>query len=174
MPLLAATVVAAAGCGGSDQSTDTAASTSSSAVPATAATTAAPVPEELRFTAKTIDGKEFSGETLAGERAVLWFWTPWCPTCQREAPGIAAAALAHPEVTFVGVAAQDEVSAMRDFTDKYGLNFTTIADTDGAVWQRFGITAQPAFAFISKYSDIDVVRGAISESELDAQLKALG
>lgn len=31
------------------------------------------VPEQLRFTATTLDGTEFSGERLAGKPAVLWF-----------------------------------------------------------------------------------------------------
>ena len=48
-----------------------------------------PVPEQLRFTAETVDGKEFSGASLAGKPALLWFWAPWCPNCQAEAPAIA-------------------------------------------------------------------------------------
>nr|WP_306357961.1 MULTISPECIES: redoxin family protein [unclassified Nocardia] len=134
----------------------------------------APVPKELQFTATTIDGEEFSGASLAGKKAVLWFWAPWCPTCQREAPGVAAAAAAHPEVQFVGVAARDELPAMRDFAERYDLDFTQIADIDGSVWQRFGVTAQPAFAFVSRFSDIDMVPGSLSADELTVQINALG
>jgi hypothetical protein len=32
------------------------------------------VPDQLKFTAGTMDGGEFSGESLAGKPAVLWFW----------------------------------------------------------------------------------------------------
>ncbi|WP_196812267.1 redoxin family protein [Nocardia sp. CNY236] len=141
---------------------------------ASAAANAAPVPNQLQFTATTIDGAEFSGASLAGRRTVLWFWTPWCPTCQREASMIAETADAYPDVQFVGVAAQDDVPAMREFVSEYGVKFPTIADTDGAVWQRFGVTAQPAFAFISKYSDVDIVPGTLSEADLAAQIAALG
>ncbi|MBF6181477.1 redoxin domain-containing protein [Nocardia otitidiscaviarum] len=168
-----AAVLVAAGCG---DSTDDAATTTTAAtgVPTTTVAADAPVPRELQFTAQTIDGAEFSGASLAGKKAVLWFWAPWCPTCQREAPGVAAAATAHPEVEFVGVAARDELPAMREFADKYGLKFTQIADLDGAVWQRFGVTAQPAFAFVSMFSDIDMVPGSLSEDEIATQIKALG
>ncbi|WP_306362961.1 redoxin domain-containing protein [Nocardia sp. CC227C] len=169
-----AAVLVAAGCG---DGTEDAASTTTAAAGNATSTTAvadAPVPKELRFTAQTIDGAEFSGASLAGKKAVLWFWAPWCPTCQREAPGVAAAAAAHPDVEFVGVAARDELPAMRAFADEHGLTFTQIADLDGTVWQRFGVTAQPAFAFVSKFSDIDMVPGSLSEDEIATQIKALG
>ncbi len=175
LPILAAVLVAA-GCGGDteDAASTTAVSTTAVSEAPTSVAADAPVPEELQFTAQTIDGAEFSGASLAGKKAVLWFWAPWCPTCQREAPGVAAAAAAHPDVEFVGVAARDDLSAMREFADKYGLTFTQIADLDGAVWQRFGVTAQPAFAFVSKFSDIDMVPGSLSADEIATQIKALG
>lgn len=171
VPVLAA-VLFAAGCGGSEGGTSSAPTTQMSSV--SGDSSAVPVPEQLRFTAKTVDGAEFSGATLAGKRVVFWFWAPWCPICQREAAGIAAAARTHPDVQFIGVAARDQLSAMKDFVSKYDLPFTNIADTDGVVWQRFGVTAQPAFAFVSKFSDVDVVPGTLSESELSAQIAALG
>lgn len=135
----------------------------------------APGAEQLRFTAKTLDNETFTGQSLAGKPAVLWFWTPWCPTCQREAPGVGQVAQANPGVTFVGVAAHDQVPAMRDFVSEYGVgSFTHLADRDAQVWQRFGITAQPAFAFISPNGSVEVVRGTLSESELTQRVDALG
>jgi thiol-disulfide isomerase/thioredoxin len=72
---------------------------------------------------------------------LLWFWAPWCPKCEAEAPTIAEAAKNAGNVAFVGVAAQDEVPAMQDFVDRFDLgSFPHIADTDAAVWQRFGVT----------------------------------
>ena len=137
---------------------------------------AAPVvPEQLRFTAKTVDGEEFSGESLAGKAAVLWFWAPWCPNCQAEAPAIAAAARSAGDVEFVGVAAQDEVAAMQDFVRKYDLgSFTHIADTDAAVWRRFGVTYQPAYAFISADGTIETETDQLEKDELLARVGALG
>lgn len=130
--------------------------------------------EQLQFTAKTVDGKEFSGQSLAGKPAVLWFWAPWCPTCQREAPTVAKAAGAHTGVTFVGVAAQDEVSAMREFVSKYEVgSFAHLADTDASVWKRFGVTAQPAFAFIGADGSVEVVKGTVSEQDLAERIGKL-
>jgi thiol-disulfide isomerase/thioredoxin len=95
----------------------------------------------LEFSAKTLDGKYFSGQDLTGKPAVLWFWAPWCPTCQGEAPSVAKAVQTHPAVTFVGVAARDQVPAMKQFVAKYQMaGYTQLADLDGSVWRHFGIT----------------------------------
>ncbi|WP_196776890.1 redoxin domain-containing protein [Haloechinothrix halophila] len=127
------------------------------------------VPPQLNFTATTLDGDEFSGETLAGEPAVLWFWTPWCAVCQHEAGFIADMADKHGDtVTFVGVAAQDNVEAMRAFANRFGIDsFTNLNDKDGSVWAAFEVPAQPAFAFISASGDVERVNGTVTEQEME-------
>ncbi|MEV6236621.1 protein disulfide oxidoreductase [Lentzea sp. NPDC051838] len=151
--------------------TTTAASSPSS----TSAQPTAEVPEQLKFTAKTVDGTNFDGASLAGRPAVLWFWAPWCPKCQREAPGMAKAAKdLGASVTFLGVAALDQVPAMQGFVAKYDLkSFQHIADTESAVWKRFGVTAQPAYAFVDKNGKVDVVTTQLSEQDLRDRLSKL-
>jgi thiol-disulfide isomerase/thioredoxin len=133
------------------------------------------VPEQLRFTAKTLDGKDFSGVSLAGKPAVLWFWAPWCPRCQGEAEDIAAAAKETAgRVNFVGVAAQDQVPAMREFVRNYGLgSFPHLADTDAAVWKRFGVVEQPAHAFITADGTVEMVLKQLPTNELLDRVRAL-
>lgn len=171
-PIIVAFAVAA-GCGSptdtGQQATGARETTQDTSTPNTA--TAA---EQLRFTAKTVDGKDFSGQTLAGKPAVLWFWTPWCPLCQREAPTVAKVAQANTGVTFIGVAAQDQVPAMQEFVSKYKMDsFAHLADLDASVWTRFGVTAQPAFAFIGADGKVDVVKGTLSEQDLAARVTRL-
>jgi thiol-disulfide isomerase/thioredoxin len=147
------------------------------ATPATAASQAPAddaVPAQLQFSARTVDGQEFTGASLLGKPAVLWFWAPWCPTCQREAPMVGQIAEANPAVTFVGVAALDQLPAMQEFVDTYPVNgFSHLADTDGAVWAKFGVTHQPAYAFVGADGSIDVARGSLSEAELTERVTAL-
>lgn len=168
---LAAAAVLVAGCGPHSMAQQPA----GSATAATAAGTANPaVPAQLQFTAKTIDSQEFQGTSLLGKPAVLWFWTPWCPTCQSEAAMVAHAAAAHPDVTFVGVAGQDQVAAMREFVDKYSVKgFTHLADTTGSIWMKFGVVEQPAFAFIRPNGSIDVVKSPLSGADLNRRVTAL-
>jgi thiol-disulfide isomerase/thioredoxin len=130
--------------------------------------------DPLQFTAQTVDGQEFSGQSLSGKPAVLWFWAPWCPTCWREAPLVGKIARANPAVTFVGVAALDEVPAMQEFVATFDLgSFPHLADPDASVWQRFGVTVQPAYAFIGADGSVDVVKGTLSEQELAQRLSTL-
>ncbi|SFB47490.1 Thiol-disulfide isomerase or thioredoxin [Amycolatopsis marina] len=182
--LAAAVVMTLAGCGGEPATTDDPAASApgttavttpaGSAEPAEPSEQPATVAEELNFTATTLDGEPFSGASLAGKPAVLWFWAPWCPNCRAEAPSVAKAADAN-SVTFVGVAAQDGPDAMRDFVDQYGVgNFQHLEDENADIWRRFGITYQPAYAFVSADGTVDVVKDRLSEEDLNSRVEQLG
>lgn len=129
--------------------------------------------DALNFSSTTLTGAPFNGKSVAGKPVVMWFWAPWCPTCNAEAPGVARIAAQHPNVTFVGVAALDQVPAMKAFQTKYGLNFTQLADTDTSVWRHFGVTQQPAYAFIAPNGTMQVVKNGLSESDLTQRLSEL-
>jgi thiol-disulfide isomerase/thioredoxin len=181
--LISALAVLAAGCGspaaqGQDQSQGQApVPAAPPAAPGSSANAAAPVnvPEELKFAAKTLDGKDFAGESLAGRSTVLWFWTPWCARCQGESANMARFAKEHAAtVTFVGVAAQDQVSAMQAFVTKRGVQgFTHLNDKDSAIWKRFGIIEQPSYAFIHPDGTVEVSKRQLSENEMASRLRIL-
>ncbi|MGH3860668.1 redoxin domain-containing protein [Actinokineospora sp.] len=179
--LLLAALLLLAGCGsspapaGQSEPGTTAPTTTSAAAEASSPAAAAAVPEKLQFTAMTVDGKDFRGDSLAGKPAVLWFWAPWCPKCQREAAGLAEVAKQHEgKVTFVGVAAQDRLEAMREFVEKRGVaGFTHLADTEAALWKRFGVTYQPAYAFISADGTIETETKQLSKDALAARVAGL-
>jgi thiol-disulfide isomerase/thioredoxin len=169
----AAAAVTLAACG-SESEPSTAPDATRAATTATEAPATKAVPAQLQFTAKTLEGEDFAGESLLDKPAVLWFWAPWCPTCQREAPMVGQIAEANRDVTFVGVAALDQVPAMKEFVAKYPVqSFSHLADTDGAVWAKFGVTHQPAYAFIDANGDIDVVKGSVPEADLTERVTAL-
>jgi hypothetical protein len=71
----------------------------------------AQVADSLSFTAQTTDGKTFSGASLAGHGAVLWFWAPGCADCVKLAPAVPAAEKAHPGVHFIGIAGLSDATA---------------------------------------------------------------
>ncbi len=173
--VLAAVLTACGGPASSPGPTSTPPPASSTSTSTQPNDTPAAAAEQLKFTAKTVDGKDINGADLAGKPVVLWFWAPWCPKCQREAPGMAAAVKEHGDkVTFLGVAALDQVPAMQQFVQKYGLqSFQHVADVDSAVWKRFGVTAQPAYAFVDASGQVEVVTSQLSEQDLKQRLSKL-
>ncbi len=104
--------------------------------------------DRLQFTRKTLSGAPFNGASLQGNPAVLWFWAPFCPFCNAEAPGVAQVAAANPGVTFVGIAGHSGVGAEQAFVSKYGgLNFTNLNDADGSIRARYNVPWQSAYVF---------------------------
>lgn len=132
--------------------------------------------DRLQFTATTLSGAPFNGASLQGKPAVLWFWTPWCPFCNAEAPGVSQVAAANPGVTFVGVAAHSDVGAMQNFVSKYNLNFTTLNDTNGSIWALYNVPWQPAYVFYRADGSSTFVNNptaAMPQDELAGRVAAL-
>ncbi|AKK27972.1 protein disulfide oxidoreductase [Mycobacterium sp. EPa45] len=132
--------------------------------------------DQLAFSGTTLSGASFNGASLQGKPAVLWFWTPWCPFCNQEAPNVSQVAAANPKVTFVGVAARSDVGQMQAFVSKYNLNFTNLNDADGSIWARFNVPWQPAYVFLRPDGSSTFVNNptsAMSEQELSDRVRAL-
>jgi thiol-disulfide isomerase/thioredoxin len=131
---------------------------------------------DLNFTGTTLSGAPFNGSSLQGKPAVMWFWTPWCPFCNAEAPSVSAVAAANPGVTFVGVSTRADVASMQGFVSKYNLNFTNLNDADGSIWARFNVPWQPAYVFLSPDGSSSFVNNptsAMSQQELSDRVRAL-
>jgi thiol-disulfide isomerase/thioredoxin len=131
---------------------------------------------DLNFTGTTLSGGTFNGSSLQGKPAVMWFWTPWCPFCNAEAPTVSAVAAANPGVTFVGVSTRADVAAMQGFVSKYNLNFTNLNDADGSIWAKFNVPWQPAYVFLSPDGSSSFVNNptsAMSQQELSDRVRAL-
>lgn len=130
----------------------------------------------LQFSATTLSGAPFNGASLQGRPAVLWFWTPWCPFCNAEAPGVGQVAAANPGVAFVGIAAHSDVGAMQNFVSKYNLNFPNLNDADGAIWARYNVPWQPAYVFYRADGSSTFVNNptaAMPQDELAGRVAAL-
>lgn len=118
------------------------------------------VPETLKFTGTTLDGKPFDGASLAGHPVVLWFWAPWCATCAGEAATVADAANQYKgKVDIIGVAGLGPEKDMHQFvTDEQVGNITHLSDNAGVVWKRFGITEQSLYVMLDRTGKV-VVKG---------------
>lgn len=151
--VMVGTLVLAA-CGGVGGGTGSApAQGGGDASPQAGGGTGAPTPAALDFTVATVDGGTFDGADLAGGPAVLWFWAPWCVVCAGQAAEVSALAQEYDgRAAVVGVAGLDgSVDAMRDFVARTGVaGLVHLADVDGVVWRRFGITAQSTFVVLDR------------------------
>ena len=96
------------------------------------------------FTLHNQDDAPVTLSALRGKPVVLYFYpradTPGCTT---QACGIRdhRAAYAERGAVVLGVS-PDSVKALRRFVDKYGLDFTLLADPDHAVAEAYGVWAQ--------------------------------
>ncbi|HZQ32947.1 MAG TPA: protein disulfide oxidoreductase [Mycobacterium sp.] len=132
--------------------------------------------DRLNFTGTTLSGASFSGASLQGKPAVLWFWAPWCPFCNAEAPGVSQVSAANPKVTFVGIAGRGDVGQMQNFVSKYGLSFTNLNDADGSLWARYNVPWQPAYVFYRADGTSTFVNNptaAMPQQELSDRVAAL-
>ncbi len=63
---------------------------------------------------------------------------------------------------------------MAAFIDEFGLgDIPHVADVDGAFWERFGVIAQPAWAFVDRDGAVTVQFGTLSGAELASRVEAL-
>lgn len=152
--------------------------TSSPAIPAPAEVSRPrfrPVPDSLKFSATTIDGKAFDAAELAGKPVVLWFWAAWCPKCRAKSAEVAAVhrdlAAAVNVVGVAGLGSGD--AAMGRFATDTGITgFPNLADDKGEVWRRFGVTTQEYFVLIDKSGAV-VHKGPLTGTELRQRATAL-
>ncbi|WP_432043357.1 redoxin family protein [Streptomyces cadmiisoli] len=159
--VLAAALFAATGCGsdggtGSGDAAKVAPSTTASADQdsdtSSQGGSGTQVPEALRFTGTTVDGKPFDAKTLAGKPVVLWFWAPWCPKCRAQAAETADVAADYQgKANVLGVAGLDKNAAMTDFVSQTGTgSFPHLSDEEGEVWKRFGVTEQSRYVILDR------------------------
>lgn len=182
--LVSVALFGVAGCAGTPAGTPDVSGTGAAPVIATptvpSAAVSAPggpvtVPDSLKFTATTIDGKSFDGATLAGKPVVLWFWAAWCPKCRAKAPDVAAVQRDFAgKVHVVGVAGLGSGEAAMDkFAADTGIGgFPHLADDAGTVWKKFAVTTQEYFVVIGADGQI-VHKGPLSGAELRQRATAL-
>ena len=108
------------------------------------------------FTLPTIDGKSFTLQDSFKNTpsvVVLDIWATWCPPCRGEIPHLInlQKELKGKHVTIVGVAIDDEKSAVQSFVKEQGVNYTIALDPRGnKLGKSYGIGGIPATYIIDK------------------------
>ena len=78
------------------------------------------------------------------------------------------------QVTVLGVAGRDELSAMEAFVEDLGVGaFPHVANDDLDIWARYEVRSQPAFVFIDGDGTFETVISAMGESSLSSMIDEL-
>jgi thiol-disulfide isomerase/thioredoxin len=124
------------------------------------------------FTIELLDGTTFRlRDHLAddGRPVLLNLWASWCAPCREEMPALDAAAAAHPDVYFLGVAVEDDPAAAQAFAAEIAVSYPLAIDETDRVGRLYPSLGLPATFLISSEGVIvRTVYGALDEAEVDA------
>ena len=126
------------------------------------------------FKVPTLDGSSFSlADHFAngGGPVFLNLWASWCPPCRAEMPAIDAAATRHPDVTFVGVAVQDDFQAAEQFAREIDVSYTIGFDESVEVNSSYPSAGLPVtFLIGSDGVVLQALYGQLDESRIDMSI----
>ncbi len=93
---------------------------------------------------KTIDGTDFSLESLRGKWVLVNYFATWCVPCRKEHPELVRFAQRNAnQIEVVGVVYSDRIGAVRSFRDKEGGDWPMVEDPDGRTALEWGVTGVP-------------------------------
>jgi cytochrome c biogenesis protein CcmG/thiol:disulfide interchange protein DsbE len=142
------------------------------------------------FSLVSLTGEPLTSRQLRGAPVVLNFWASWCAPCREEAPLLEAKWREYRDqgVRFIGVNIRDHAADAREFVDRYGITFPILRDPDQQLAAELGVgIGLPQTFFITEDWNLIAtvtgreltrvggvqVLGAISEEELDRNIRAL-
>ncbi len=110
-----------------------------------------------------------------GTPVVLTFFASWCHPCEEEMPLLEAAHTGDPNgFDVLAVTFRDLRADAVQFTDRLGVTYPALFDTDGNVGDRYGVSGIPQTWFIDADGVVqDRVFGITSKRALDEPLRAL-
>ena len=130
----------------------------------------------LDFTLDLLDGSTLAFSDLRGQVAVINFWATWCPPCEDEMPGLQAVWEEYREegVVFVGIAFDDEESAVREMVSRFGITYPLGMDVGDRISTAYGITGVPETFVVDLQGNVVYVHiGPVSAEQLREEIDSL-
>ncbi|MGB9640141.1 MAG: peroxiredoxin family protein [Anaerolineales bacterium] len=128
------------------------------------------------FSLQSIQGDFFRLNDLRGKVIILNFWASWCPPCRYEMPTFQKIFNQYRNQNVVlltiNVTAQDSMSSLETFINKYNLTFPILLDKDGKVSRAYQIQSLPSTFIIDTNGIIqDIIYGGpVSETLLQIRI----
>jgi thiol-disulfide isomerase/thioredoxin len=129
------------------------------------------------FSLGGLNGGTLHAPWTSGRASVLIFFASWCGPCKSEMPKVAAYLSTHDPspVEVLGIDANDERGAARNFVKNDGVTFPVAFDANGIVTSGvFSFLTVPETVFINTKGVVtQVYFGAIPVKELSQGIKSL-
>jgi len=112
--------------------------------------------EAFDFTLETLSGQKITlSEELKTKRAVLVFFTTWCPHCGATVPSTNTFSKKYaPGVRVIGIDVQESKSKVEDFVKRTKTAYDVVIDATGVVANRYGISGIPTVIAIDKNNKV--------------------
>jgi cytochrome c biogenesis protein CcmG, thiol:disulfide interchange protein DsbE len=128
------------------------------------------------FTATTVDGREVSLSDYRGKAVWLTFGASWCAACQAEAPDIQSTyqKMKDRGVEVLSVSISEDEATVRDYGDRVGLTFPTVADPQTRIASAYRVLGIPAHYFIDRTGVLrEMKTGSLSPEKMTDALTAI-
>jgi len=132
----------------------------------------------LDIEAPPIDLPDLQGETVTLDEvvqdkyALLVFWATWCPYCEEEIPALNEM---HEEYSdtleILAIDYKESKEKVQSYAEEQGMKYRILLDTEGTVFQRYGITGTPTLMLVRQDGTI-CWRGR-TPAEAEKKLKQL-
>ncbi|MEM7244150.1 MAG: redoxin domain-containing protein [Acidobacteriota bacterium] len=131
------------------------------------------------FATTTLDGEDFTPESLRGEVTLIDFWATWCGPCIRELPHLREAQQRHPKLRVVGIALDDEEKLSREDFETWCRDkdvtwtqvFEGVGKNDSKLAQAFEVKGIPFMVLVGEEGQVlaagDELRGEKMAATLD-------
>jgi peroxiredoxin len=110
----------------------------------------------VNFTVPDLENKQVSLSDFKERPVILFFWTTWCPFCQRELKMLSNiyGRLQKDGLELLAINIGESSSRIDNFTKNYHLNFRVFLDKDAEVADAYDILGVPTYVFINKKGQI--------------------
>lgn len=115
-------------------------------------TRVAPEPGALAppLSAFDLAGRWIALDTLRGRPIILNFWASWCAPCLREMPLLESAVRQHPELTVIGINANEPMADALSAVNRLAVTYPIIPDHDGRWLYVYQVRTLPVTLFVDR------------------------